>query len=470
MTEASHSAFTAMRVAERLRSRTAAPWEVFGQRLHRYELHLNGAEIEMRRAPVELEGYGLRVFRPVDDALGVGTSSSSDLSDAGVDRQATEADAAAKYARFPARRIELPGPAGHAQEVEVVDRRLWEHPVETLESYVAALLAPLDGKKDVRPSFGSVRGTLIETTLANSEGLQRRFSHTSFEVEFAVKAFGGAEGAPPGEYWVNQRHRRLPDERTVGPEVERWCRVAQEMRSAKSPTSGPTNIVLPTGVLADILPAIVGFRLSGQAQLRKMMPPMDSKVAASHVTIHDHGLLPYALGTAPFDDEGVAQARRPLIEAGVLRGSLNDLLHSSALGSPGGGNGRRDSALFPNWFQFAQGLGPAPTTLEVAPGSGGSDAELIEAAGEGIWVDQLGYAFPDPVSGAFGGELRAAYRIHRGKLAEPLRGGTLGGVVFASEGSESLLTQVRSIGARTELAGGLRSPNWLVSAMTVAGA
>ncbi|HEY6238526.1 MAG TPA: metallopeptidase TldD-related protein, partial [Thermoplasmata archaeon] len=347
MSTVAESAFTAFRVADRLKPRSQPPWEVFGERLRRYEVHLNGARVEMLRAPVELEGYGLRVFRRADDQMGVGFAASTDLRDAGVEAAVLAAEGGARYARFPARRVELPGSAGGPAEVEIVDPQLWERPVESVERYVEALLAPFEGRRDEQPSFGSVRATLIETTLANSEGIQRRYHHTMLELEIAIKATGGPEGAAPGEYWVNQRHRRVPEDATVRAQADRWIHLAQDVRRAQGPTTGPTRVVLPTSVLSDILPAIVGFRLSGSARLRKMMPPMGSQVGSPEVTILDDGLIAHAIGTAPFDDEGVGQSRRPLVEAGLASGSIYDLLHASALGEPTGGNGRRDSALFP---------------------------------------------------------------------------------------------------------------------------
>lgn len=469
MSDTSTAAYTAMRVADRLRPRCAHPWEVFGERLQRYEVHLNGDRVEMRRAPIELEGYGLRLFLPGESTLGVGTASSTDLSDAGVDRSLADAEGAGKLGRFPARRIELPGPAGHPASVEVVDRALRERPVETLETFVHDLLEAFHGRKDERPSFGSVRATVCEMTLANSEGLQRRYQHTLAEVEVAVKASGGAEGAPPGEYWTNLRERSLPSAESLRRYAEHWCRVAEDVRHAEAPASGPTRVVLPATVLADILPAIVGYRLAGESQLRQMMPPVGSKVGAAHLQLYDDGLIPMAVGTAPFDDEGVGTARRALITQGAVAGSMNDVLHAAALGSQGSGNGHRDSAMFAAWFHFATPLVPSSSTLDVPPGRGGSEEELLEAVGEGLLIDQLGYAFPDPISGAFGGELRAAYRIRKGRKAETIRGGTLGGVVFAPEGSPSLLTQVEAIGKQPLLVGGLRSASWLVDGMSVAG-
>ncbi len=470
MSGSADAAFTAFHAADRLRPKAQPPWEVYGEKIRRYEIHLSGTRTEMVRAPIELEGFGLRVFRRSDDQLGVGVAASTSLSDAAVLAALDEAEAVARHARFPARRIELPATAGHPASVEAVDRETWERPVDAMQRIAHALLAPMEGRPNVVPSFGSVRLSLTDTTLTNSEGLHRRFSHTMMEYEFAVKATGGPTGAPPGEYWVNQRARRLPSDGELARDVDRWCQLAQDVRGAKGPGTGPTRVVLPPGVLADIVPAIVGFRMSGAAQLRKMSPTPGSVVGSPQVTLTDDGLLPYGIGTAPCDDEGVAQSRRPLIEAGISGGSIHDLLHASALGDGPTGNGRRDSVLFPSWFHFTAAPAPNPTTIVVAPGQGGTEEELLEACGEGIWIDQLGYAFPDPLSGAFGGEIRAAYRIRNGKKAEPLRGGTLGGVVFAGPGEPSLLASIESVGSRPAMSGSLYSPSILVNGVTVAGA
>ncbi|HXQ48931.1 MAG TPA: TldD/PmbA family protein [Thermoplasmata archaeon] len=469
MTDPGDGAFTAFRVGDRLKKLAQPPWEVFGERIRRYELHLNGARVEMIRAPVELEGYGLRLFRAADDQMGVGVAASTDLRDAGVDLALRDAEATARFARFPTRRVDLPSTAARSASVEVMDRDLWDHPLETLQRFVDALLRPFDGRKDVQPSFGSVRANLVDTTITNSEGLHRRFSHTLLEHEFAVKATGGPEGAPPGEFWVNGAARRPPIEHRVAVDVERWCRLAEDTRAGRSPATGPTRVVLTPEVLADILPAIVGFRMSGTARLRKMAPEPGATLGSPSVTILDDGLLPFGVGTAPSDDEGTTPSRRSLIEGGIARGGLYDLLHGGAFGEGSTGSGRRDAVQFPNWFHFSQSVGPRPTTIILSAGTGGTETELLEACGEGLLIEQLGYAFPDPVSGAFGGEIRSAYRIHQGRRAEPIRGGTLGGVVFAPPGSPSLLASIEAIGRQPELVGHLSSPAVVVDGMIIAG-
>ncbi len=463
------AAFTAAHVAERLRGRVEAPWEVYGERLRRYELHLTEGRIEMVRAPVSLEGYGIRVFRPTGDQMGVGAVASSDLSPEGIEASLASASETAKFARFPTRRIELPGTATRPPaSIETTDPGLWDRPVETLEAFVHDLLTPLEGRSGISPSFGSVRATLAEVTLANSEGLQRHVPRTEVEFEFALKAFGGPEGAPPGEYWINRRTRGLSS-KGLSHEVDQWCQFAQDVRRPERVATGPTNIVLSPSVLADVLPVIVGYRMSGAAELRKLAPADGDAVADPAVSIFDDGLYPGAFSTSPFDDEGVPQARRTLIDRGIARGKSYDVLHASALGQSVTGNGRRTEPEFATWFRFATAPGPRATTLVLRGPDGGSDAELCEAAGEGIWVDQLGYAFPDSLSGAFGGEIRVAYRIQGGKRAEPVRGGTVGGLVFAPSGSPSLLNSLKRVGKAQELAGALVTGPCLIENLTVAG-
>ena len=107
--------------------------------------------------------------------------------------------------------------------------------------------------------------------------------------------------------------------------------------------------------------------------------------------------------------------------------------------------------------------------MVVEPGTGGSDAEIAEIAGDGIWLQQLGWASPDAISGAFGGEIRIGYRIRNGKLAEPVRGGTIGGTVVAPPGTPSLLSCISAIGSEARLVDDLSSPTLLVKPLTVAG-
>jgi predicted Zn-dependent protease len=458
----------AFRVGDRLAGHE--PWEVFGERIRRYEIHLTGDKIEMTRGPIALEGYGLRLFRKRGDLTGVGSQASNDFTDEGVRQAAEDAERTARYASFPATRFELP--TGHGATggiVEILDRGLWEYPMDSLDDYVAALRAAFEGRKQGALSFGSVRATLSEISICNSAGLRTGYGHTTVDVEMGVKAFGGPEGPAPREYWVNDSDRRLrPSE--LGDRVAEWCRYAEDVRRGKPPPTGEMAVVVPPAVLAGILPTVFGGRFTGLARLRQLAPPAGTRLGTDLATIHDDGRIAWAPMSSPVDDEGVPQRRRTLLDHGVVSEILYDALTAGAFEVQSTGSGFRGlSAGTRNWYRFLQPPVVSPSTIALDPGEGGTDDELIEAARDGIWIQQIGWSSPDPLTGAFGGEIRLGYRIRNGKLAESIRGGTIGGIGLASEGAPSLMTRLEAVGSHAAFAEPVCSPPVLVRPLTVAG-
>jgi TldD protein len=462
----SSTADTAFRVADRLRN-VEGPWDVYGERTREFEIHLGGPVVELTRGPILLEGYGIRLLRARDGKTAVGFQASSDGSDEGIRAVVDDAETVARFSEFPAKDVVLPStPPRGGPAPTISDPALWVDPPGALDAYIAALVAEFEGKKDVRISFGSIKGLLVETTIANSAGLAASYAHTMVALEVAIKASGGPEGTPAGEYWFTSFSRRL--EAGILPlQAEAWSRYARDARRAKSPPTGELNVVLPPSVLESILPAI-GFRFSGQAQLRGLSPEVGSRVALPGLELIDDGTVPWGIRSSPVDDEGTPQRRRTLIADGNVGEILYDSMYGNALGHPSTGSGLRAD----RWGRgvgrrFGDSPDPHLTTLCIAGGTGGTEAELAEAAGDGILVQQLGWASPDSISTAYGGEIRIGYRIRNGKIAEPIRGGTLGGLVFAASGAPSLLANIAGIGSTPELTGQVRVPPLLIRPLTV---
>ncbi|MGA7923331.1 MAG: TldD/PmbA family protein [Thermoplasmata archaeon] len=459
---------TAFRVAEELRRHAKEPWDVYGERTEVFEIHLLGSEVEMVRGPLRVEGFGVRLFRPANDHLGVGFAASSMLNPEGIQNAMEIAESTSRYSRFPVKTMKLPEAGnGPAPTVESDDPALQADPLKVLEGFVASLLDRFEGRKDVQPSFGSVKVALAQVTVTNSTGLERAFPRTTVEFEMAVTASGGPQGAAPGEYWLTRAWGGLPN--GFPNEVDAWCRHAEAVRHASPPVSRSTTVVFPTHVLADVMPVILGYRLSGAARLRNMMPTTGTEVGSEPVNVWDDGLVPFGLASAPYDDEGTAQGRRQLIDHGRVATGVYDLLHGALFEERPMGNGRRTGVFFATPHHFPFPPQPHATNLVVEPGAGGTREELIEQVKEGLWIEQLGFAFPDPVSGAFGGEIRLAYRIHDGHLGEAVRGGTVGGILLGGSDQPSILRSVRAIGSKPELVGYLSSPPMVIDDVTVAG-
>ncbi|MFZ0700030.1 MAG: metallopeptidase TldD-related protein [Thermoplasmata archaeon] len=458
----------AFRVAEKLR--IEAPWDVYAEHLEGYEVHFDGARIETVRGPITTDGYGIRVLRKVGEQMSVGYQASADASGPGIAAVLADAEAAARHARFPARTVELPASAPRSlSDVEISDPALTDRPRESVDAYVRETFARFEGRAGVQPSFGSVRATVGETTIANSAGLATSFAHTRVSFELAVKASGGPEGRPPGEYWVTRDQRRL-DPRELAADIDSWCQRAIDVRRAEAPPAGQLPVVLPAYVLSEIVPPVLGFRLSGAARLRQMTPEPGTVFGTELVSIDNDGRLPWGGESAPVDDEGTRTGRFALLDHGKTGELIYDALHAGAFDRTSTAGAQRVGDFGRHArSRFTSRRSPGPATLAMHPGPGGTDLEVIETVRDGIWVEQFGWAFPDPMSGAFGGEIRIGYRIRNGRLAEPIRGGTVGGLVVAGPGTASLLNSVLTIGSNAMLSDSISAPTIAVSGLTVAG-
>ncbi len=470
MTAPRSTADTAQQVADRLRARKLPPpWDVFGERVRKYEIHLSGGRVELVRGPVSVEGYGLRVLRPHDDALGAGFQSSTDLSPAGVARVAEEAESNAQYAKFPAKSVQLPESVAKDPSVEIADPAIWEDPAGSLQRHIAALQKAFESEPDASVTFGSVKAVLTETTLANSAGLEGSYAHTSVLTELGVLATGGPEGRAPGEYWVTGSGRQLETAR-LGQDVRDWARYARDARRTSAPPTGQIPVLFPSDLLDGVLPGALSVQFSGAGRLHEIAPAKGSKVGPDWLEVDDDGTVPWASKSGPFDDEGVAQQRRRLIVAGATQDLLCDLAHASAIGQSSTGSGLRVSPFGPSpWMRFVATPRPSTSTISIPGGSGGSDAELIETAQDGVYVQQMGWPSPDGATTAFGGEIRIGYRIRNGKLAEPVRGGTVGGRVIGPANEPSMFRDLIAVGRDPHLSGGVRVPSMLTRGLTVSG-
>jgi len=465
MTEPIHE--TAQQAAERLT--LPGPWEIFGQRLSRVELYADGLRTETVRGPLSVEGVALRLFRPTSEGLGIGFQATTDLSEPGLKRLVEDAEATARHARFPAPRVALPtGTPRRPEGARVEDPKLSREPVETVQEYLDAVLSECSRSPDVMPSFGAVRATVAETTIVNSEGLSAGYRETSAELELALKSVGASRHEAAGEYWVTREMRRL-DRSTLPADGAHWTARARDVRRATATPGGPLPVALPASLLSEILPAAIRLRFTGAGRLRKMALPDGAQVAPASVALTRDPTVDWSVGSAPIDDEGAVPTRLALVAGGKLENLLYDALHASAFERSSNAAAGRAPELAPSWRRFQGRPHPTTGTLVIGPGLDGTDEELLEAIGEGVWIDQLGWPNPDPMSGSFGGEIRLGYRVRHGRLAEPIRGGTLGGLVFSATEEPSLLAGVRAIGSTAVLEGALVAPTLVTDGLTLSG-
>ena len=158
--------------------------------------------------------------------------------------------------------------------------------------------------------------------------------------------------------------------------------------------------------------------------------------------------------TSPFDAEGVASRRTPLIEAGVVGKFLFDLQTGAEAGETSTGSGRRADArsqVRPGMSAFVVGEGD--TSFERMLGS-------IE---KGLVVEELiGAGQGNLLSGDFGGNVLLGYKVERGKIVGRVKDTMIAGNIIDA------LSRNVVVGSDSRWIGGnLRTPSLLCDGVSV---
>jgi TldD protein len=143
---------------------------------------------------------------------------------------------------------------------------------------------------------------------------------------------------------------------------------------------------------------------------------MGTKVASDLITLVDDGSIPNLRGSFDYDDEGTPSGKNVLIEGGILRNYMYDLMSARKLGGTPTGNGRRESYRD---YPLARMTNTYITAGTSAP------AEIVSATQRGVYAKRLGGGEVDTATGDFTFAVREGYLIEKGKIGAPVRGATL---------------------------------------------
>ncbi|HWA54688.1 MAG TPA: TldD/PmbA family protein, partial [Solirubrobacterales bacterium] len=440
----------------------ASAAEAYASRDTGREVRVHGGEVESLSAATQ-RGIGIRAW------IGkrVGYAYGTDLSEAGVTALAERAAEAARVADedefagapAPVRLSSDTGGEGAPQGLEgLSDPTIGEWSTGRLADLALEIeRTALDADPRVAGVEQAVYADSSErVAIASSTGIEGEYSSSSCYGYLQALAEGEG-GRETGLGFGLGRGPAALDPAAIGREgAER----ALAMIGAGKPPSRTCPVVLDPTVAASFV-GLIGRGLSAGAVQRGRSPfaeRVGEEVAGEALALHDDGLDPEGFASSPFDAEGVARRRTPLIEARTLRTYLYDTYTARRGEASSTGNASRAG--------YRSQPSVSTSNLIVTPGSLGF-AELLSEAAEGVLVTDVAglHSGVNPVSGVFsvGASGRA---IRGGELAEPLREFTIASDLV------SMLRAVRAVGADARwvpFSGSVKTPSLLIDEMTVAG-
>ncbi len=213
--------------------------------------------------------------------------------------------------------------------------------------------------------------------------------------------------------------------------------------SAVEAPAGPMPVVLGPGWPGILLHEAIGHGLEADFNrkgLSAFSGRIGQRVASGLCTVVDDGTLPGRRGSINIDDEGNPAGRTVLIEKGILRGYMHDLLSSHLMGVPPTGNGRRES--------YASMPMPRMTNTFMLAGDH-TPEEILRSVKRGLYAVSFGGGQVDITNGKFVFSASEAYLIENGKITVPVKGATLIG------NGPDILTRVSQVGNDLELDEGI---------------
>jgi len=348
----------------------------------------------------------------VADAGRLGTATTVDLSPEGVAAVVAQARALARVApvekKFPGFPSEgAPRPAATAFSASTAGLSP-EAATRIAERVLAAAADRAPGGRIA----GVVNIGSESLRVVNSTGLDRAGRTSLAQSSVLVDR---PERDPPVSGWSEGAHwdaARLDPERLGREAAERVATAAPE---AVAP--GAYRVLLRAPAVSDLLSylALTGFgghaEDEGWSCLRKRR---GRPIAPREVHLVDDGRSRASI-PCPIDYEGVAARSVPLIDHGVARPSVTDVVTAGRLGRGLTGHGPPPESPFGDW-------GPIPSHLLLAAGDASED-ELIKETKHGLLVTRFHYVrIVDPGRGVITGMTRdGTYRIEHGEVVGPAR-------------------------------------------------
>jgi PmbA protein len=286
---------------------------------------------------------------------------------------------------------------------------------------------------------------------ANSHGFSGEYEGSNFGHSVAPVA--KSNGSMQRDYWYssNRKFSRLESPKSVGEKAAR--RVLRRLGASKIKTCEVPIVFDPemaASLLRNLSSAISGYALYKGASF--LIGKLGSQIGSTLLTVIDDATIAGALGSKPFDGEGLPTRKKTVVERGTLQSYLLDSYSGRKLGLASTGNASRSVAEPP---------GVSPANFYLAPGRH-TPEEIIRSIKQGFYVTELIGFGVNMVTGDYS-RGAAGLWIENGELTHAVEEVTIAGNL------NEMFQNIEMVGDDLEMRGRICSPTLKISQMTVAG-
>lgn len=407
-------------------------------------------ELKRTRA-VRDYGIGIRIY---DTRGSMGYAYATTFDTAAIEQAVTAALAQAKAGTPNPEFKSLPSPKLPTPVSDIYDE---EVAALTDQQIVAFVLQTADAARSVGPEVysASIEAEVSETEVAivNSLGVEATTRSTFCDLAAEVTAKREGEMSSGFEF-VSGRCLSVLDPSFVG---RRAAEEAVRSLGAQKIETKRMPVILSPLALFRIFGRGLGDAVNaenvqrGRSYLKGLL---GQEIGVKGLTILDDATVPGAVGTAPFDAEGVPSQCTTVIENGVLRSYLYDTFTAFKENRESTGNAIRSDYTSPPRIGI--------TNLVVKPGTKTFE-DLLAEVKEGLFLLYT-WDVPNLATGDLSANVAAGYLFRDGAIAYPVKQATV------TINMRDLFKRIIAIGNDVRHVHNVITPSILIAEATVAGA
>ena len=350
----------------------------------------------------------------------------------------------------------LPHPSGAAGFGGLYDPAVSELQPHEAVDQLLSLVNEASGDSRITSVNAGLTVAVCHVALANSNGVAAEQKTTSFDVFAEAVARDGSAMFSGMDYSSSRKLDRNAASR-VGESARRHA--LQGLRQTKIQT-GDYKVVLDPLAAGYILAEAIGDGVNAETVQRGrsyLSGRMDTRIGAESFEMVDDPTLEWALGSTVFDGEGVAAARKTIVERGVLKSYLHDSYTAGKDSVESTGNSSRGGAV----WSYRHPPSISYSNLVLLNGDSTAD-EMVADCGNGVYL-RLTFDSPNLATGEFSGLMMESYAIKDGELDAALRQSTIG------IGLLDLFSRIDMVGSESRDAFGVRTPHVRISNARIGG-
>lgn len=301
----------------------------------------------------------------------------------------------------------LPAPPLSYPPIELVDEKVKEDPRVILSRIREELAAARE--KDIRLSSSEIFVTHQSLRLQNSLGLSLSREETELFVDFVL--FSGEQGKEVESQGM--KHARFYEDLKVGEMVHAYSTYARDALQAQLPPTGQFDVVFSEEALDTFFNYFIAqsggaASYHGWSSFKEGSPIISSPVSGDVLTLMSDPSIAGGMKSRPFDDNGLPCKAVTVIKENIFQQRTANKRYADYLKLEPTGD-------------FAN--------IKVQPGKRAFEEFL--SAGPVVHLLRFSTFQPNPITGAFSGEIRTGYLLKDG-ISTPLKGGSVSGTMGAA--------------------------------------